>query len=95
MTTYIILSQFSPEGFKDPGDFRQLATKVSAKIKKQCAGVVWKNSYATMGRFDVIDIVESDDPRQVEKAAMIIHAYGHSKTETLVATPWKEFLEML
>jgi hypothetical protein len=33
--------------------------------------------------------------KQVEKAAMIIRAYGHSTTETLVATPWREFLEML
>jgi len=39
--------------------------------------------------------VESDDPEQVEKAAMIIRAYGHSTTETLVATQWKEFLGML
>ena len=55
----------------------------------------WKDSYATMGRFDVVDIVESDDLKQVEKAAMIIRAYGRSSTETLVATPWKEFLAML
>jgi len=31
----------------------------------------------------------------VEKAAMIIRAYGHAATETLVATPWKEFLVAL
>jgi uncharacterized protein with GYD domain len=48
-----------------------------------------------MGRFDVIDIVESNDPKQVEKAAMIIHAYGHSTTETLPATHWDEFIAML
>ena len=48
-----------------------------------------------MGRFDVIDIVEADNPEQVEKAAMIIRAYGHTTTETLVATPWKDFLAML
>jgi len=28
---------------------------------------------------------------QVTRAAMIIHAYGHSTTETALATPWKEF----
>jgi hypothetical protein len=39
--------------------------------------------------------VKSDDPKQIEKAAMIIRAYGHATTETLPATPWKEFLEML
>jgi len=54
-----------------------------------------KESYATTGRFDVVDIGESDDPKQIAKAAMIIRAYGHSTTETLTATPWKEFLELL
>jgi len=95
MATYIILSRVSPEAFADPKDFRQLAATVSAKIKSDCPGVIWKDSFATLGRFDVVDIVESDDPKQVEKAAMIIHAYGHSTTETLVATPWKEFLANL
>ena len=95
MATFIILSQISPEAFRNPRDFKDLAADVSSKIKNECPGVVWKDSYATMGRFDVIDIVESDDPKQVEKAAMIIRAYGHSTTETLPATPWKEFLAML
>ena len=68
---------------------------VSARIKTDCPGVVWKSGFATLGRFDVIDVVESNDMKQVEKAAMIIRAYGHSTTETLIATPWDEFLTML
>ncbi|MBZ5615791.1 MAG: GYD domain-containing protein [Acidobacteriia bacterium] len=95
MTTYIILSRFSPEAFEDPKNFRDLASAVSAKIKKQCPDIVWKGSFATLGRFDVVDLVEAEDPKQIEKAAMIIRAYGHSMTETLVATPWKEFLATL
>ncbi len=78
-----------------PKDFKQMAATVSEKIKNECPDVTWKHSFATMGRFDVVDIVESDDPKQVEKAAMIIRAYGKSVTETLVATPWKEFIEAL
>jgi uncharacterized protein with GYD domain len=95
MTTYVILCRVSPEAFADVKGFKQLAKKVSEKIKSECPGVVWKDSFALMGHYDVIDIVESDDPEQVKKAAMIIRAYGHSTTETLVATPWKEFLSML
>ena len=95
MATYIILSRISPEAFADPKDIKQLATTVSAKIKNECPGVVWKDSYGTFGRFDVVDIVESDDPKQVEKAVMIIRAYGHSTTETLMATPWKELVARL
>jgi uncharacterized protein with GYD domain len=95
MATYVILSRFSPEAFREPKDFKKLADAVSAKIKSECPGVQWKDSYATLGRFDVVDIVQADDPKQIEKAAMIIRAYGHSTTETLVATPWKDFLAML
>jgi len=95
MATYIILSRFSPQAFGDPKDFKKLAATVSAKIKSECAGVTWKESFATLGRFDAVDIVESGDLKQVEKAAMIIRAYGHSTIETLVATPWKEFVAML
>jgi len=95
VTTYIILSRFSPEAFEDPKNLKDLAATVSAKIKKQCPDITWKGSFATLGRFDVVDLVEAEDPKQIEKAAMIIRAYGHSMTETLVATPWKEFLATL
>jgi len=92
MATYIILSRFSPEAFEDPKDFLKLAERVSSRIKKDCPAIRWKESYATLGRFDVLDIVEAEDPKQIEKAAMIIRGFGHSTTETLVGTPWKNFL---
>jgi uncharacterized protein with GYD domain len=95
MAIYIILSQISPQAFSDPFEFKKIAERVAKKIKLECPDVKWKQSYSTMGRFDVVDIVESDDPEQIAKAAMIIRAYGHSTTETLAAFPWNEFLEMI
>ncbi len=86
MPAFVILSRISPDAFDDP---------LSEKIKRECPGVTWKESFATLGRFDVVDIVEAADLKEVEKAAMIIRAYGHASTETLVATPWKEFLAAL
>ena len=70
MTTYVILSRFSPEAFREPHEFKKLAEAVSAKIKSECSGIRWKDSYATLGRFDVVDVVEANDPKQIEKAAM-------------------------
>jgi uncharacterized protein with GYD domain len=95
MATYIILSRISPEAFSDPYEFKKIAERVAKKIKTECPDVEWKQSYSTMGRFDVIDIVESEDPEQIAKAAMIIRAYGHSTTETQRAFPWQEFLDMM
>lgn len=95
MTSYIILTHLAPDAFAEPKDFKKVAEKVSARIKAECPKVLWKHSYATMGRCDFIDIVESDDPQQVRKAVMIIRALGHATTETMVSTPWKEFIESL
>lgn len=95
MATYIILSRISPQAFSDPFEFKKIAETVSAKIKSECPDVKWKESYSTMGRYDVVDIIESDDPKQVMKAAMIIRSYGHSTTETMPATPWDDFLDMI
>ena len=95
MAVYIILSRISPEAFREPKEFKKLADTVSSKIKKECPNIVWKQSFATMGRFDVVDIVDAPNAREVERAAMIIRAYGHSVTETLQATPWDDFLNAL
>lgn len=95
MATYIILSRVSPEAFSDPFEFKKIAENVASKISLECPEVRWKESYAVNGRFDVIDIIESDDPKQVTKAALIIRSYGHSTTETLEATPWEDFIKMI
>jgi uncharacterized protein with GYD domain len=95
MATYVILSKLSASAMKDPSEFRKLADTVAQKIKTECPKVHWKESYAVMGRFDVVDIVEADTAKEVEKAAMLIRCYGHATTETLHATPWKEFLASL
>jgi uncharacterized protein with GYD domain len=95
MATYVILSKLAADAMKDPSEFRKLADAVSQKIKAECPRVHWKDSYALMGRFDVVDIVEADNPADVEKAALLIRCYGHAATETLHATPWKEFITKL
>ncbi len=76
MAPYVVLSRFSPEAFRDPGDFKKLAGAVSSKIKSECPGIRWKESFAALGRFDTFNAVESDDSKQIERAAMIIRAYS-------------------
>ncbi|MBI4984774.1 MAG: GYD domain-containing protein [Rhodocyclales bacterium] len=95
MTTYVILSRLAPDSFKDTKEFKRTAATVAEMIKSQCPGVKWKESYAALGRFDVVDIVEAKDVKDVEKAAMLIRAYGHATTETLQATPWHAFVDAL
>ena len=95
MATYIIFSHLLPGSYCDPKDFKKIANAVSAKLKQECPGVTWKASYATLGSVDIVDVVEAEDPQEVGKAAMLIRAYGNSTTETLMATPWKDFIKGL
>jgi len=92
MSTYIILRRLPPAALDDPRHSLELADQVSRKIKDECPNVRWKESYATLGRYDVVDVVETEDPKEIDKVTTIIQAYGHSTTDTLIGTPWKQFL---
>jgi uncharacterized protein with GYD domain len=95
MEKYIILSHYTAETVRDPREFPKLAHQVSARLKSECPNVIWKDSYATMGYFDTVDIVEAPSPMDVEKAALVIRSFGHADTQTLPAIPWKDFLQTL
>lgn len=95
MSRYIILSKFVPGAYTEPSELKELAAAVSKRIEEYCPGVTWKDSYATSGAYDVVDIVEADDPAQVEKAAMLIQGHGKASTQTMTAAPWNQFLKDL
>ncbi len=95
MATFVILSRIAPGAIGRPEDFKQLADRVSEEIKTKCPGLSWKESYATMGRFDVVDIVETNTPAEATRAALILRGAGHEYTETLPATPWVDYLSNL
>jgi uncharacterized protein with GYD domain len=95
MATYIILTKLAADAFRDPSELPGIAETVSQKIKAECPQVVWKQSFVVSGTYDVLDIVEAPDIASVERAGLIIRAYGHGTTETLVATPWADFMQTL
>jgi uncharacterized protein with GYD domain len=95
MATYIILSRLSATALDAPDALKNLAKDVRSRLESECPRVIWRESFGCMGNYDVVDIVESDDPQQIEKAVMIIRAVGRSTTDTLLATPWDEFLAAL
>ena len=58
--------QCSAGSRRDPKDFKKLADDVSGRFQEGMPEVKWLYSFATLSRFDVIDIVESPDVRQVD-----------------------------
>jgi uncharacterized protein with GYD domain len=95
MATYVILSTLSPESMQHPGKLPELAGTLARKIKGECPGVRWNGTYAVLGQFHVVDIVEADGQAEVEKVAAIIERVGGATAQIMPAMPWKEFLASL
>ncbi|MFO8050709.1 MAG: GYD domain-containing protein [Thermoplasmatota archaeon] len=95
MATYIILSRILPCALDEPSNIKSMAKKVNSLIKKECPGITWKESYAVKGSWDIVDIIETENEGEVDRAALIIRSVGSAQTETMTTTPWHEFLERL
>ena len=66
-------------------------TKVIQRMTKE--GVKYLNIYYTLGRYDVVAILEAPDEKVAMKAAMMVGDI--ESTETLVAVPREEAMKLV
>ena len=92
MQTFIILTRFAPGAFEAPASFKRASIDLTEKLRRECPGVHWKASFSTLGRYDVVDIVKAEAPEDVHRAAVLISSNARATTETMLATPWREYL---
>jgi uncharacterized protein with GYD domain len=95
MPTYVLLSRLEPDLSGDAGSFRRIAETVRQTIRTECPQVIWKESFVTFGRFDVLDIFEAPNEVEAQKVAMIIRRHARTQTETMQAMRWQDFLDNL
>ena len=58
-------------------------------------GVTLVDVYVTLGRYDIIAIIEAPDAEAAAAASALIAAQGNFRAETLPATPVSDFLQRL
>lgn len=83
MPTYIVLAHFTDQGIRNIKDspkreeaFRNLCDKVGARVK---------DVYRTMGRYDLVAIVEAPDDVTMSAILYSVGSLGNVRTETLRA----------
>jgi uncharacterized protein with GYD domain len=81
-----MLTRLSPEALTHPGAVADLNKKVEERIRQECAGVKWLANYAVLGPCDYLDVFEAPDPDTATRVALLFRSFGHSTTETWVAT---------
>jgi uncharacterized protein with GYD domain len=88
MATYVGLMKFTEQGVKN---VKETPGRVEANRKRmQEAGIEIKSWFLTIGRYDVVVVVEAPSDEAVAKAVLTIAGQGNVRTETLRAFSLEE-----
>ena len=83
MPTYIALSSFTDQGIRNIKDSTKRADAVKEAAKK--FGASMTQIYWTLGRYDLVAVIEAPDDKAATAFALSIGAAGNVLTETLRA----------
>jgi uncharacterized protein with GYD domain len=93
MATYILLSRVTDEGAATIKKHPERIKEVNKEIEGFGARVV--HQYATLGRYDFVNVVEAADVETIMRVSLELGARGSVKIETLPAMSIDEFIASL
>jgi uncharacterized protein with GYD domain len=65
------------------------------QVKEKCPEVKFIEHYALLGPFDFLDIYEAPDEETAAKVSMISLSNGAFEAQSLIAIPYKRFLNLI
>lgn len=94
MKTFIQLTKLSPETSKQVKNREKLGRNWLEQVKEKCPEVRFISHYALLGHYDFLDIYEAPDEESAAKVSIISLSNGAFQSESLIAIPYKRFLEL-
>jgi len=91
--TYVLLSTLSPEGVQTIKNNPQRIREVNNEVEQLGAKVTAQ--WATLGRFDFVNIVEAPDETTMARVSLELGSRGTSHYEALTAIPVDDFIASL
>ena len=89
MPTYIALLRWTAQGAAKVKDSPKRLDAGRKAFKKM--GVEIKDTYLTMGRYDLVCVIEGPDDETVARAMLALGSQGYIQTETMKAWPEAEY----
>jgi uncharacterized protein with GYD domain len=83
MPSYIVLLKWTPQGIANVKDSPSRLDAGRKAFKK--AGVKIKDTYLTMGRYDLMCVVEAPDDETFARSMLTLGSQGNVQTESLKA----------
>ncbi|HVR04698.1 MAG TPA: GYD domain-containing protein [Solirubrobacteraceae bacterium] len=93
MPTYIMLANLTPEGVQTVKNNPERIHEVNKEVEQLGAKV--KAQWATLGRFDFVNIVEAPDEQTMAHVSLELGSRGTVRYETLAAIPVDDFVASL
>ena len=94
MQTYILLTKLSPDVTRQMKDRAKIGRTWMDQVKEKCPEVKFVTHYALLGQYDFLDIYEAPDEETAAKVSMISQANGALQAQSLIAIPYKRFIEL-
>lgn len=94
MQTYILLTKLSPDLTRRMKDRENIGKTWIEQVRIKCPEVRFISHYALLGQYDFLDIYEAPDEDSAAKVSMISQANGAMQAQSLIAIPYKRFLEL-
>ena len=93
MPTFVMLTTLSPEGVQTVKNNPSRIREVNKEVESLGASV--KAQWATLGRYDFVNIVEAPDEKTMARVSMELGSRGTARYESLAAIPIDEFIAAL
>ena len=93
MPTYIMLSTLTPEGIQTVKNNPSRIREVNREVEQ--LGATVKAQWATLGRFDFVNVLEAPDEETIARVSMELGSRGTGRYETLTAIPVDDFIASL
>ena len=93
MATYISLEKFTSQGVKEIKDAPARVEAYRALCKKM--GAELKSFHLTMGRYDIVTIVDAPDDATMAKILLAVSSLGNVSMETLRAFNESEYHDIV
>jgi uncharacterized protein with GYD domain len=94
MQTYMLFTKLSTDLSYEMKNRERQGRSWLGQVRDKCPEVKWLAHYAILGEYDFIDIYEAPNPEIAAKVSMISQANGALQAKSMLAIPYKRFLEL-